>query len=307
MSLSAVAPMEILRRLLALACLLVGGYLFFWPGTPLLVVSLADLRQDFEHRITTTKEDLADPQAFADFVAYRTEGRTRPVQGEQWRELADRLAAPDQDSSTDLAARKLDSGATPRYLFRPSEPPFGAAAPYRDFQYLRLDQDTLLAVSLQPPQEILGLTGDYAHPLRTTGLILAAAGLLAYALLPRRRPGPGELRYGRFASVIGADLLGLVFAVGFAILPLLVVWENNPGGSVFSGLAVPGRAPVVHGRAGRGAAERGRALRRSGLAHRPGRPDPRHGRTETLFPWADIEKAEPYRTRIGPESWAPCS
>jgi hypothetical protein len=226
---------EFLRRGL-LVVLVVGGLaLVLWPGSPLLVVGVVDFRADFEGRPSFSSADRDDPEAFRDFVTYRTEGRTVDVAAQPWLDLAQRMLA----MGPEISARRLNGGTKDRFVFRTDEPPFADTGQWPEFRYLRIEQGRVwLAVSRSFPNEIMGLPRQFAYPGRPAGLVMIAMGLAVYVLLPRRRTGPGEMRYGRFASVIGADLVGLIFLALCGLLPLLIVWSNDPGGSVFSGWIV---------------------------------------------------------------------
>lgn len=61
---------------------------------------------------------------------------------------------------------------------------------------------------------------------RVVGLAAIAVALLAYVVLPRARPGPGEYRYSGFRAIVLPDWLGTLMAACFAVLPVLIVSEN---------------------------------------------------------------------------------
>jgi hypothetical protein len=231
--------LEFLRRGLLIALVVGGLGLALWPGSPLLVVSEVDFRADFEGRPSFSSADRDDPEAFRDFVTYRTEGRTVDVAAQPWLDLVQRMLAMEPE----MSARRLNAGIEDHFVFRTDEPPFADTGPWPEFRYLRIDQGRVwLAVSRSFPNEIMGLPRQFAFPGRPAGLVMIAVGLVVYVLLPRRRSRPGEMRYGRFASVIGADLVGLLILSLCGLLPLLIVWSNDPGGSVFSGwivIAIP--------------------------------------------------------------------
>lgn len=209
-------PIELLRRVLAIAAMLAGAWMVVWPGPPLLVVSLADFEQQYE-RLPGWRKDGAGPEAVQRFVDQRTQGRMRPVSGPQWVALAARLAPGE------------------RRLYPAGQSPFHSLAPLDDFQYLRVAAaEAWIRVERQWPQEVIGGAGGLGHPWRLPGLALIAGALLLYFLLPRRRQEPGALHYSRAAAVVLPDLLALLLAPVFVLMPAQVVWSVSPGTSPLS-------------------------------------------------------------------------
>ena len=286
---------ELVRRILSIVLLVSGGYLVFWPGEPLLVVGLQDFRQDFENRLGVSAEDKKDPEAFKSFMAHRTEDRTRDIRGERWIELAQNLRLADGQ----LGSRALRGGTSPRFVFRQHEAPFDDAGPWRSFQYLRVnDGEVWLSVDRAHPQEIIGLPPGFAFPHRTTGIALIVLALAVYIVLPRRKPAEDELRYGTFASVIGADLIGLVCVLVFGLLPFLIAWFNNPEGNVLSWWPITVSLWVM---AALGIVLLGIAWHYSALSLRitdEGLVRRSLSGIETLA-WHEMQRAEPYQERRG--------
>lgn len=59
-------------------------------------------------------------------------------------------------------------------------------------------------------------------------------GLAIYFFIPRRQYETDEIHYPLGATVIGPDIMGLIFTPMFFLLPFLIVWEMDAGGSVLS-------------------------------------------------------------------------
>ncbi|QGY39027.1 hypothetical protein GM415_02370 [Pseudodesulfovibrio cashew] len=286
---------EFLRRFLALCLLLCGGALFLWPGDKVLVVRVADFQRSY-----ADYQKWEGDKAFGleVFKFSSTEGRRQEVSGQAWEKLAKRLENPDGDP--DLAARRFGYFRN-QFAFAGDEAPFNSLDGYPLSGYICIDEGRhWLFLQNDYPQEFTDLPYPYWRPYRWYGLALAMAGLLVYFLIPKRKWGPEDIRYPQGNSVIAPDLMGLMLTPVMGLLPLLVVWSNSPGTSVFSIdkgwiwltgamwlMAACGIALLIVG------------LRYSQLAYRIGE-DGLHEFSWTgsrVFPWGSIDYFQSYESK----------
>ncbi|MFW5499991.1 MULTISPECIES: hypothetical protein [unclassified Maridesulfovibrio] len=198
---------EIFRRASALFLFCLGGYLMLWPGGKLLIVSLYEGSTIESQRITVTS----------------------PI----WFELAATMTST--EGIPELEDRAYGS-THKQYIFKPDEPPFNEVSHYPEqavFVSIGNGQKWL-RIYASHAGDIYSLPEQFKHPYFYHGPGLIMIGLAIYFFIPRRQYETDEIHYPLGATVIGPDIMGLIFTPMFFLLPFLIVWEMDAGGSVLS-------------------------------------------------------------------------
>ncbi|WP_320174304.1 hypothetical protein [Maridesulfovibrio sp.] len=198
---------EIFRRVSALFLLCLGGYLMIWPGGKLLIVSLYEGSTIESQRITVTTP--------------------------AWFELAASMTSP--EGVPELEDRAYGYNHK-RYIFKPDEPPFNEISHYPEqavFVSIGSGQKWL-RIYASHPGDIYSLPEQFKHPYFYHGPGLIMLGFAIYFFIPRRQYETDEIHYPRGATVIVPDIMGLILTPIFFLLPFLIVWEMDAGGSVLS-------------------------------------------------------------------------
>ena len=221
--------MELFRRVVAMLLLLVGGFLFLWPGSKVFIVKVPDFDKGYQKQV---KEKGPEALPFNEYIFKVSDGRRIELSGTQWEKLVSALQSP--DSNTDIRSRQFGY-FNDSFAFHVDEEPFLSLPPFLEFQYISVNNGSQwLAMRTDYPQDVRELPADFIHPYRTVGLSLYLAGFLVYFLVPRKNFAEGDIHYPRGSTVIAPDMLGLCLVPVFALLPFLIVWENSPGTSVLS-------------------------------------------------------------------------
>ena len=229
--------MEILRRLVALVCLVMTIGTALAPQPALLRFGPIDFAHEQKESWFEDERQLA----LEDFIAQETEGRLLSVQGSAWTTFFGEFA--DAVSGRFAAWQgRLNVGwsAGSRVYFRPDEPPASEIARAVDanggFSYLALAGPTgaqyLTATYARPRDMLDDAPADLLYPLRRYSLWFLLAGLAVYVVLPRRKRDSGALAYSTVRAVILPDLVGLLLAGVFFALPFLIVPSNSSSADV---------------------------------------------------------------------------
>lgn len=228
---------EVLRRIAALAGLLLAIWFFVWPAEYVYSVSLVNFQT--KQQKERWKDERNMP--LAQYVAQEVKGRLKKVSGPQWQELlVALLKAQNGDEPQILQGRKYTIGSRypDYYYFGPQAQPMASLdMPTDGFTYLTMTMDGrryFLSLNSQPyrwadhaPNWMLFPTRDYAW----LPLVL---GLAAYLFIPQRKKPEGAYTYSRFSAQILVDVLGLLFTGFFFALPLLIIPNNAGIWDVFS-------------------------------------------------------------------------
>ncbi len=199
-------PLELLRRLATLLLLLPGLALFVWPGGPYPCVSRVDFAAEQARSPYRSRAD----ESLEAFVCRRTRDRTMDVPSSE----VDRLLRFLEEGNPDVLQRIDD-----RAIVSPASLALTTSSALTYLQHP--EQNLWLRIETLPASELRGLAPPLRHPFRHQGTFLLVLASFAYTLPPRRKPSPGELRYGRASSVVLPDLLGFALASLFFSLALL--------------------------------------------------------------------------------------
>ncbi|QJB56734.1 hypothetical protein [Pseudodesulfovibrio sp. zrk46] len=219
---------EIIRRFVVLALILVGGALFLWPGDKVMVVKLADFERGYTQYKQWKEEHEILP--FEEYKFHATKDRRQAVSGDAWTSLFSRMGQPEGD--TEMMSRRFGYFKN-EFAFFADEAPFDSLKTMPQ-GYVLIDGTKWLSFRYDYPQEFQDLPYPYWRPLKWQGVALVVLGLCLYAFLPRRKWGADAIRHSNGSAVVSADLLGLMLAAGFGLLPCLIIWDNVPGASILS-------------------------------------------------------------------------
>lgn len=221
--------LEFLRRFTALSLILIGGALFLWPGSKVVVLKVADFERAYSDH-ARWKGDEAMP--YEAFRSSHTDGRRQEVSGKEWEDLVQALQSP--ATHTQMAARQFGYFRD-KFVFHADEQPVSTLTRLPLHGYLSINNGKYwLTLRHDYPQEFDGLPRPYWRPFKWYGLALVALGGLAYIVIPRRRWPSEAIRYPQGRAVIAPDVLGLFFTPVMVLLPCLVVWSTSPGTSILS-------------------------------------------------------------------------
>ncbi|CCO23496.1 hypothetical protein [Maridesulfovibrio hydrothermalis] len=221
---------ELLRRILALALLCLGGYLILWPGGKVLIIQPENFKSGYERHVQQSEKVLN----FDEYIQKITKGRTTEVNSPTWNNLTSKLNYP--ENSPALMAKRFGMD-NKRFIFRPNDQPFDALSsfPLETTTYLSVNKgDKWLAVRAAYVQDIYGLPSKFLYPLRHLGAFLAITAFLLYALIPRKVFAEDEIHYPQGLTVITPDIMGLILTTVFFLLPFPIVWSMKGGVSVLS-------------------------------------------------------------------------
>lgn len=247
---------ELVRRLVLLACLFVAlGLAFYTCLDPLVIVQPAEPEKKGARVPSPGTQERADGSG-APLLTEEERGR-RPtddrmvvaVEGPDWSSFFASVVAVTEGRITSREWKKrFPSGKHPLSVlfFRPDESPIDSLSSYfrpgiprflvrleskGSARYLEIDYRTFsdddfhigsgLGTYPHPPQHFL-------YPYRTAGIWVALAGLVFYFIVPTAKRPAGALRYTRWRVVLG-DLVGYAFTVMPVALPILVVGGTVQG------------------------------------------------------------------------------
>ncbi len=243
---------ELLRRLVLLACFLTGlGLAWYASLEPLVIVKPVEGKKAEDAASRDTGSGLGSSLlAEADRARRARDDRiVVDVEGPQWGSFFTSVVAATEGKLTSYEwKRRLPSDSHPMAVlfFRPDESPINALAGYfrpggprflvrfgreARARYLEIDYRTYSDESFHfgsglssyphPPRYLL-------YPYRTMGLWVVLAGLLFYFVLPTAKKPAGALRYTRWRICLG-DLAGYAFTIMPIALPVLVVGGTVQG------------------------------------------------------------------------------
>jgi len=215
---------ESFRRVLTALLLLLGTICFWFLDGPWPTVQLVDFSADLKN----SPYFVPKGTTVESFREKRTEGRTVVTRSETWYLLAQQLATDNLPG----ALHRMDMGrgraawVVPQWAL----PPIAEGIPldYRWGVYVNLEgTDLWLWVEARTAREIGDLPISVKTPMRGQAWGLFLAAVAVYVLLPRRKPAPGELTYGRVSAVVVPDWLGFVMCAFFLSLGMLVISDHH--------------------------------------------------------------------------------
>jgi hypothetical protein len=256
--------MELIRRLILVLGLL-GGVWAYIATTPVLIsVSVEDFARSKEQAENRSTGFLYRDKTLGEFYIYRTEGRTKRVDGREWLSFYDEIAAVTLEGVSDgeLGARRGLGYYEDHVFFFPDEAPIdevaGSLAEFSALVYLSIGGVGLGAPTLAVVRAEGADSGGDAppwmlHPHRSWSWWLILLGLLGYIFLPRAPRRPDDVHYAAAPAVVVPDILGAGLLAFFFGLPILIVTMNGESlldfsdgwwviGAIFWFLAI---APVV--------------------------------------------------------------
>ena len=217
------ALVELLRRIVAAAGLLAGGWLVLQSGDSLFIARRVDFQQEFENALRFGPQS----EVLNDFIRRRTAGRMIDATDTPWAAF---VRAVHAGSLSGVPHHLTENASESVVVLERDALPRTIEGNDAKFAYLHLPGDGLwVSLSSQPAAEIRGVPPRWVHPSRGTGLILIGLALGTYAGLPRRRLRSAGLMYSRTGAVVLPDLLGLAIAVFFFALPIFVLGKAAPG------------------------------------------------------------------------------
>ncbi|MCX7825030.1 MAG: hypothetical protein N2689_05685 [Verrucomicrobiae bacterium] len=171
------------------------------------------------------------------YFARKTQDRLIEVSGNQWTEFYNGVQQTLAGKSKTFA-RNVSVGYGSYFLYFPTD-----AAPLHEltnrlgdakpFTYVAVRDGggvKYMEVLFQRPQSAQHDAPNWLfYPLRGQSGWWFIVGLLAYAGIPWHRKRPEELRYSTARAMVGPDMLGMVMAVFFVTLPILVITGNAVG------------------------------------------------------------------------------
>ncbi len=234
---------EVLRRIVALACLLTAIASALAPQPALLRFGAID----FAERQNKSWFEDERKMPLEDFIARETKDRLIVAQDDAWGGFFD---AFDQAVAGRLPEwqHRLNVGwsAGSQVYFRPDEEQVSDVAEAlnddRPFVYLALAGPMgarygarYLGVTYMRPRDMLDdAPPGLLYPYRAFSLWLVLIGLAAYILLPRRKHDPQALVYATARAIVLPDILGFLFAGFFFALPFFIVPANDSNPDVLN-------------------------------------------------------------------------
>jgi len=230
--------LEVTRRFVLLVCLLGAIATALLPRGALLRVATVDMADRQSRKL------FAGDLTLEEFIAQETKDRLVRVQGVEWEAFFASVSAAASGQAEDRVwAGRLGHGFCEDCLFfRPDEPPLstvtGKLSLGNPFTYLALSQGgetEYLGVTYLAPRDALGSApAAYLFPYRRYSLWLFLAGVLVYALLPRRKHPPEAIYYSKAHTGVLMDILGCLLAGVFFALPLWVIPASATDANLFS-------------------------------------------------------------------------
>jgi len=253
---------EILRRLVLAACVIVGATMICHSPSYLYSVEPVDWRDKICGALEREKqtkrlmgkylpgEDLSQidlaPEAkkgLEDFIAKETKGRLYRPSSKEWTgvfvALADlrhgRLTANEWQTRKGRVSDK-------EYYFSDSDRPFNELQSVmkgdRRFLYIQVGDtgnQQYLAVTKRTRQDLMRYApGPLAYPYRRHGFFCLLLGSLAYWLIPWPKVRRESLRYSRPRSAVLPDVVAAFMFGMFFSLPILIANSNGAEQGAFS-------------------------------------------------------------------------
>ncbi|MCX6553325.1 MAG: hypothetical protein NTY02_20355, partial [Acidobacteria bacterium] len=236
--------MELLRRTILLAGLLLGIWMYLATPPALLRFEVVDFAarydQEFRQRRETPGQGvyergralaaaLGDPGSVDGFIAQATEHRLIRIQGAEWERLVSELTS----AATAAASAPNAAGGHARARFaRTTDAPFTTVMGQIDrirseagssVSYLALGTGPAtryLEVMYVDAPASSGGPSALVHPSRPSSWIPLLIGLAGYLLIPWRRSAPAIVSVDRLPAVLVLDAIGTACASIFFALPL---------------------------------------------------------------------------------------
>jgi len=208
---------EWLRRLSAVALLLTGVWYVIVPGPEMLVVEL----QNFEKKFKNYPYYRSKDTSLEEFKQKQLQDRTYEVDPNEWQAVLESVKSGRLGQANQIYRNNHIYWLRDIPQFQEDWPDFLYIHPRGTQEYYSL--------SRSHPLDIYGIDRSKVYPHRTLGLWLILAAFLIYFMIPREKRIPERIYYGRYASVVIPDLMGLIGAAFFFALPILIVANNDPG------------------------------------------------------------------------------
>lgn len=223
---------EIVRRALLLVGLL-GAITAFMATAPALLRVHA---VDWVHEKERWPRFLYADMSLEEYIASKTADRLIEVRGPQWQAFFAATQAAGSGGPEDASWRKRlgRSFYDDNVYFRLDEAPLAIVASGlnegQPFTYLSLERGgslEYLALTYELPRDAVhGAPLWLLYPYRLASPFWLFAGVLAYVLIPRRKPPVDAVQYSGEGSLLLTDMVGCVLVGAFFALPMFVITAN---------------------------------------------------------------------------------
>lgn len=242
---------ELWRRLILVAALIIGIGMFFYVIPAVISVTAVDWQKEQANELksmsgyVTSEEKRLSKLPLSEYIDVKTEGKVTDVDAGKWKAMFQQIKTAsggaygkssyrNRVSDKDKEVYWKSENAVPVF-FKPSELPYSqwGLSPYDGKQaYISVNTGNDIAYFVLKYENYqTSLTAMYKpyrvapermyHPFRTIGIVVVVAGLLIYIFLPRRKRNPEDIAYGT-GNLVAGDIVALILFLTFYSLPFLI-------------------------------------------------------------------------------------
>jgi len=242
---------ELWRRLILVAALIIGAGMFFYVTPAVITVTAVDWQKEQADELksmsgyVTSEEKRLSKLPLSEYIDEKTEGKVIALDAGKWATVFQQIqtASGGEYSKSSYGNRVSEedkdiywkSESKVPVFFKPSELTYSqwGLSPY-DEQHTYVSVNTggnTAYFVLKYENYQTSITAMYKpyrvapewmyHPFRIIGIGVIVAGLLIYILLPRRKRNPEDIAYGT-GSLVASDIVALIILLTFYSLPFLI-------------------------------------------------------------------------------------